>query len=312
MELLFTLQTKPRFTVQELADELAVSRRTMLRDLHALSEMGVPLAATPGPYGGYSLLRDRRLLPLSLSPDEAIGMVLSYEAFLQYAESPFATQSLSAITKLRSALPADIIRDLDRIHRHVVIVESQHSYRAPLLSTVLQASLDRAHLDIVYDSRSGISERRIYPYGLSASHGIWYCACYDYKRHSGLLLRVDRFISVQPVEGSEPRDSVSLREWLRMYRSGAAHLLQLRAQATHSDAKNLELETLFGEITVDEHGQGVVDAMIPASEVDFYAGRLLSLGPELFVESPPELIKAIRRKAQEVAELYADGASSAP
>jgi predicted DNA-binding transcriptional regulator YafY len=47
LELLVRVQTKPRFTAQELADEFGVSRRTMLRDLHALSVMGVPLRCSP-------------------------------------------------------------------------------------------------------------------------------------------------------------------------------------------------------------------------------------------------------------------------
>ena len=59
LELLVSVQTKPRFTAQELANEFGVSRRTMLRDLHALFGMGVPLRSTPGPGGGYSLPRGR-------------------------------------------------------------------------------------------------------------------------------------------------------------------------------------------------------------------------------------------------------------
>jgi predicted DNA-binding transcriptional regulator YafY len=305
LELLITLQTRTRFTVQELADEFGVSRRTMLRDLHALSEMGVPLAATPGPYGGYTLIRDRRLLPLSLSPDEAIGMVLSYEAFLQYAESPFAAQSLSAITKLRNALPPDVVRALDRVHRHVVVAEAARSYRAPFLAEVLRASVDGAHLDISYDSRSGLSARRIFPYGLFASHGFWYCACHDYKRKRALLLRADRIRSLQRVEGVERREGLPLREWLQSYYGDAVQFAHLRAHVTRAGAKNMELESLFGEIVLDEHGQGTLDTFIPESEVDYYASRLLTLGAELFVESPPALIETLRHKAEQVAGMYA-------
>jgi predicted DNA-binding transcriptional regulator YafY len=57
LELLIRVQTKPRFTAAELAEEFGVSRRTMLRDLSALSEMGLPLRSRPGPGGGYSLPR---------------------------------------------------------------------------------------------------------------------------------------------------------------------------------------------------------------------------------------------------------------
>jgi predicted DNA-binding transcriptional regulator YafY len=49
LELTIKMQHRTRFTAQELADEMGVSRRTMLRDLQALQLMGVPLFATSGP-----------------------------------------------------------------------------------------------------------------------------------------------------------------------------------------------------------------------------------------------------------------------
>lgn len=52
LELVVRVQTKPRFTAAELAEEFEVSRRTILRDLRKLSKMGVPLRSTPGPGGG--------------------------------------------------------------------------------------------------------------------------------------------------------------------------------------------------------------------------------------------------------------------
>jgi predicted DNA-binding transcriptional regulator YafY len=304
LEILITLQTRSRFTVQEMADEFAVSRRTMLRDLHALSEMGVPLAATPGPGGGYSLIRDRRLLPLSVTPDEAIGMVLSYEAFLQYTESPFTEQSLSAITKLRNAMPADVVRELDHVHEHVVVVEAARSYSAPFLAGVLQAALDGVHLQIVYESMSRVAERLIYPYGLYASQGFWYCACYDYERHAILGLRADRIRSMERREGLELPAPMSVREWLRTRENNAGERLHLRARVTERGAKSFDLSTLFGEISLDESGEGVIEGDIPPSEVNWYAARLLPLGTDLIVESPPELVEAIRSKAGEIAGLY--------
>lgn len=51
-------------------------------------------------------------------------------------------------------------------------------------------------------------------------------------------------------------------------------------------------------------GRGVVDAEVPSSSIDFYASRLLGLGTGVVVESPPELIAAVREKAKAVAVLY--------
>ena len=214
LELLIVLQTATRFTVADMAANFAVSRRTMLRDLQALSEMGVPLAASPGPGGGYTLIRDRNLLPLSLTAEEAIGIVLSYEAFQQHTQSPFTTQSLSAVTKLRNAMPAETLHQLDRIHEHVVVVQPAPNYEAPLLADILQASLARVHLLIEYESMTRVATRLIYPYGLYSAQGFWYCACYDYERQASIALRVDRIRTLQRQEGTAPLEERSVRRWL--------------------------------------------------------------------------------------------------
>jgi predicted DNA-binding transcriptional regulator YafY len=304
LEILITLQTRPRFTVAELAAEFAVSRRTMLRDLHALSAMGVPLAAVPGPHGGYSLIRSRRLLPLALSVDEAIAVLLSYEAFLQYAQSPFTDESLSAMTKLRNAIPADVIKEIDRVRRHVAVVEPVRSYEAPLLAELLRASVEGAHLRVVYESRFGVSERLIYPLGVVAEHGFWYCVSYDYRRRGILSLRADRFRSVERAEGEEIPATLSLRDWLETRWQDAEDPVLLRARVTRAGAAHYEVGALFGTVEIGEDGQGVVETTIPASEVDYFAARLLTVGAELTVESPPELIQAIRQKAAALLALY--------
>jgi predicted DNA-binding transcriptional regulator YafY len=309
LELLVRVQTKPRFTAAELAEEFEVSRRTMLRDLAALSEMGIPLRSTSGPGGGYSLPRGGRRLSPSLTVDEALALIVSYEALMRYPVSPFSSQSLSAVTKLRAALPPDVVGELDRLRRHVAVVEPVREYEAPLLGELLRAALDEEHLKVTYDSiRSGVSERVVYPFGLYASQGFWYCACFDYKRRANVSLRVDRFLSVERVEGFERRPHVPLNGWTRALRSGGGETLRLRLYVSERGTKSFELVSLLGRIEADSQsgGQhsGIVEADIPRSEVEFYASRLLSVGADVRVESPPELVEALRNKALEVACLY--------
>ena len=91
--------------------------------------------------------------------DEALGLIVSYEALLRYSVSPFSTQNLSAITKLRAALPPDVVGELDNLRRHVAVIEPTRDYDAPLLGELLEAALDGVHLKVVYDSiRSGFSK----------------------------------------------------------------------------------------------------------------------------------------------------------
>jgi predicted DNA-binding transcriptional regulator YafY len=304
LELLLRLEAKARFSVDELAEEFGVSRRTMQRDLLALSEMGVPLASRPGPGGGYSLIRDRRLLPLSLTVDEALGMLISYEGFLRYAQSPFSEQNLSAVTRLRAALPAETVQELDRLRRHVAIISRPPRTDVPFLPDLLQAALDGVHLRIDYDGRSGHSTRVIFPFGLFASDGYWYCACHDDKRARNLSLRVDRILSIERVEGFERPEPVALENWFDIIEHDDGSGLPLRIRVTRRGLKNFNLRALFDDIRETSSG-GVIEGSIPASEIAWFAAQLLPVGTEAIVEAPDELIATIHEQAQAIVAAYA-------
>lgn len=304
LELMLRLRTMRHFTVQELASELHVSRRTMLRDLQALSTMGVPLAATPGPHGGYFLLQKQLLLPLSLTEDEALGMLLSYEALVEYADAPFAVQSLSAITKLCNALPPDVVRRLERLRAHLVMSGTQRDYTAPFLTELLQAAIDEVHLNVKYESRSQTAERLIYPYGLYAADGFWYCACFDHTRQQHISLRADRILSLQRVEGLEKPQHISLREWLQVIDPDEGSLLELHVTINKRGMNHLNWSPFLSHLTLDNDGNGTIQQHIPLKELDFYTRQFLPLGSDAIVASPPELIEVIKQEAGAILACY--------
>jgi predicted DNA-binding transcriptional regulator YafY len=174
-------------------------------------------------------------------------------------------------------------------------------YEAPLLGELLKAALDGEHLKVTYDSiRSGVAERVVYPFGLYASQGFWYCACFDHKRRANVTLRADRFFSAERVRGFERPPHVPLDRWAGALRSGDGERVRLRVHVSERGAKSFELVSLLGQIQVNGQtgGQrsGIVEADIPRSEIDFYASRLLSVGAEVRVESPSELVEACATK----------------
>jgi predicted DNA-binding transcriptional regulator YafY len=69
IELLSLLQARGRMTAAQLAAELEVSARTVVRDIEALSAAGFPVYAVRGSLGGFELLAGSSIeLPASRSP----------------------------------------------------------------------------------------------------------------------------------------------------------------------------------------------------------------------------------------------------
>src|SRR5215475_3219819 len=58
--LLGLLQARGRMSARQLADELEVSQRTILRDIEALGAAGIPLYAVRGCSGGFELIEGFR------------------------------------------------------------------------------------------------------------------------------------------------------------------------------------------------------------------------------------------------------------
>ncbi|MEZ5284800.1 MAG: HTH domain-containing protein [Vicinamibacterales bacterium] len=79
LHLLLLLQNRGRMTTGVLARELEVARRTVLRDVDALTEAGLPVVVVRGPRGGIELGFNYRTRLTGLDRDEAeaIGVLLA-------------------------------------------------------------------------------------------------------------------------------------------------------------------------------------------------------------------------------------------
>lgn len=101
--MLLILQRKGRSTANELARLLEVSQRTILRDVEALGEAGVPIYTTRGSKGGIELLDGFSTRLTGLTSDEAQSLLLVGQPAVAHRLG-LSAPARSTRTKLLTAL----------------------------------------------------------------------------------------------------------------------------------------------------------------------------------------------------------------
>jgi predicted DNA-binding transcriptional regulator YafY len=99
-------------TAEELAERFEVTIRTIYRDLDALRDASLPLAAERGRGGGYALDRNYSLPPVNFTAREAAVLVALGRFAIDMRLMPFSDTLESALDKVRAALSTSAQRDL--------------------------------------------------------------------------------------------------------------------------------------------------------------------------------------------------------
>src|SRR5438128_1333849 len=105
LSVLELLQTHGQLTGQELANRLEVDVRTVRRYITTLQDIGIPIEAEIGRYGGYALHPGFKLPPLMFTDEEVLvltlGLLLARRSRLAGAGAAVE----SALAKVERVLP---------------------------------------------------------------------------------------------------------------------------------------------------------------------------------------------------------------
>jgi predicted DNA-binding transcriptional regulator YafY len=99
-----------------VARELGCARRTIYRDLAVLQELGIPLYQEPeGRRVRWRLLDGpRRKLSVTLSFSEILALTTGRDTLAGLAGTFFHEAAISAVEKIRDALPKELVARADR------------------------------------------------------------------------------------------------------------------------------------------------------------------------------------------------------
>lgn len=273
------------YTSEEIARRFEISRRTVLRDVQALSEMGVPVIAREGPGGGYTLPADYRTQPLPLTRNEAFLLLLSLNAVEHLSDLPFKREMVSLLTKLRALLPQGELSGAEDLLTTVAMDVPTREQRAPFLEDLLRATQSETWLRVTYQSGGRISTQHLLPKQIYTQAGFWYCRALSAERGEERTYRVDRVQDIEPpLPGFVPGP---MREALPYDHESHP---EIHARLTARGADQIESEPHTGRFVRRQPGQaGELVLRCPPGELDWYTRLFASLGAEVEVLAPPEL-----------------------
>lgn len=196
LRLLSLLQTYRHWGGDELSDRLAVSPRTLRRDVDRLRELGYPVDTTRGTGGGYRLSAGTRLPPLLLDDDEAVAIAVGLRTAAGGGVTGIEETSLQALAKLQQVLPPKLRRRVDALAdatETTVFRGQQPSVPADVLVAVAQACRGQEQLRFAYAAADGTeSSRLVEPHRLVARGRRWYLVAWDLQRDAWRTFRADR------------------------------------------------------------------------------------------------------------------------
>ncbi|MFP3918188.1 YafY family protein [Lysinibacillus telephonicus] len=307
-ELIMMVNRKKRFTIGELAQEFGVSKRTILRDMQELSEMGVPLYSETGPHGGYQVLNERILPPIAFSENEAISIFFAIHALRHYISLPFDTEYESIKKKFYLNLSGDVRDMIDKMKDRVDFYSIVQQEKIPFLKQLLEAAIEQKVINLDYEANGKITIRSIQPIGIYASNGKWYCPAYDFLRNDYRVFRCDRIKYVKHDEKTSPINlsGINLNNRFTIINKDKK-TYQLNVELTKNGVEKYKMASWTSdELNIREDGSGFIKDEISENEIQFFADYFINYGKEALVKGPTELIDCIKQKLNDILTQYID------
>jgi predicted DNA-binding transcriptional regulator YafY len=301
LALILYLQSRRVVTAEEMARHFELSIRTIYRDLAALGEAGVPIAAEAGV--GYTLMKGYNLPPVNFSAEEASALVTAAMLVQQFTDESIQAQINSALLKVRAVLPRDRQEQIARLESGLATTASNRLPVQADLSLLQQALAHRRLLRFQYRGagKPDTMERTVEPLGLVYYTQRWHLIAWCRTRADYRDFRADRMTSATALsETFAPRDGFVLSDFIRRPASTFCARVQFKPRA----ADRAKREWSLGVLDEHEVDDGFV-LTLATPDWEGLVSWLLSFGRSATVLEPASLRTLLVKAASDAAEHHA-------
>lgn len=162
LTLLDLLQSRPGVTAAQLAERLEVEARSVRRYITMLQDIGIPVEAVRGRYGGYRLRPSFKLPPLMWTEDEAVAVTLGLQAIHQIGLSQTIPTVERALAKVERVLPQVLRERVQAVQETVVLdlVSRSRSEPSTYVMPLSMAASQGKRVWMRYQARPGEERER--------------------------------------------------------------------------------------------------------------------------------------------------------
>ncbi|MEY2890893.1 MAG: hypothetical protein RJA98_801 [Pseudomonadota bacterium] len=177
-------------TAANLAERLAISVRTVYRDVADLQAQGVPIEGEAGV--GYRMRAGYSLPPLMFTPAEAQALAVAVRLSQPRLDTELADQAEAALHKLLAVMPASTRAAAQSVKLFAPPLGRDDATLARL--GPLRAAADQRHpVRLAYlDLQERSSERLVHPLGCFFWGQVWTLAAWCTQRQAFRSFRIDR------------------------------------------------------------------------------------------------------------------------
>jgi predicted DNA-binding transcriptional regulator YafY len=291
-----------------MAQEVGVSRRTILRDLDALSSAGIPVYTESGPGGGVALDENYQMALSGLSASDLPALFVSGLPSL-LGDVGMEGRAEEILLKLFAALPTYHQQAVQQIRHRLHIDPLWWWYEdqpLPHWAKLQRAVFEDRKIRATYERHDGsLSERILEPYSLVSKAGIWYLVAR--REDDWRTFRVSRFHHVallgERVKRSPAFDLAAYwREHVEEMKSTLPHYdFTLRIP---SEREGFLRYNIVGNSTITElpDQPGWFKARVQVPSLDSAKMLLFGLGAAAELVEPEELRRAVCEEARRIVE----------
>jgi predicted DNA-binding transcriptional regulator YafY len=208
-------------TARQLADRLAVSERTIYRDIQDLSLSGVPILGEAGV--GYVLKKGFDLPPLMFDYDEVEALLIGARMVGAWSSTPLAKSAERAMEKIAAVLPESRRAAIEttQVYAPNFHVDKdvgqrfeslRHAIRARQLTTIRYETEDKSQ-----------TKRRVRPLALHFWGERWTLAAWCELRNDFRAFRLDRMRTLEVSESTFAHEAgKTLADYLRTVEKDAS------------------------------------------------------------------------------------------